>query len=135
MTEVNLSNMLFGDFVIEAIDFTLWLPSSVLKDRFRNTHSFVNVEFNLLMNLSWWHISIIWYNILLQLKELKWLDFKNYSNSPSSTLEIKSVVDRGVRRIDLKPNANSFPTLGCELHIYIHTYVCVHVYICICVCI
>lgn len=32
MIQVNLSNMLFGGFVIEAIDFPGQLPSSVLKD-------------------------------------------------------------------------------------------------------
>lgn len=58
MMEVNLSNMLFGGLVIEAIDFPPWLPSSALRDGVgSNTHKFVNVEFDL---LSWWHSSRIW---------------------------------------------------------------------------
>lgn len=69
MMEVNLSNMLFGGFVIEAIDFPPTATKRCSKryaqrqlthvQTHKHTHT-VNVEFNLLMNLSWWHLSLIW---------------------------------------------------------------------------
>lgn len=57
----------------------------------------------------------------------------NWKSSSGWTLEITVTTSAstvaGVHRMDLKSNANSFQTLGCELHMY----VCVCVCICVCV--